>query len=92
MTVSLSQRQTEERRETIGQMMALDATRTVLRSGCSRLDAAAARVIAAQELLRVAERDVAAAIEEGESYAEAARVMGISRQSARERYSHLRAV
>lgn len=92
MTGTLSQRQTAERRDTLGQMMDLDTTRLLLRSGASRLDAAAARVQHAQEQMRIAERDVAAAIEEGESYAEAARVLGMTRQSVRERYSHLRAV
>lgn len=92
MTGSLTARQTSERRQTLAQMIVLDATRSLLRAGATHADAVAARVMAAEELLRQADRHAAAAIEDGESYAEVARLLGISRQSARERYSHLKVV
>lgn len=92
MTGSLTSRQAEERRETLGQMIVLDATRALLRAGATHADGVAARVLAAEELLRQADGEAARAVAEGDSYAEVARLLGISRQSARERYSHLKVV
>jgi hypothetical protein len=92
MSKRLRDIQDQERRETIAQMVVLDAHRAIRRSGCSHLDAVNARVQAAQELLRLADRDAAFAIQEGESYSEVARALEISRQAASKRYRHLHAV
>lgn len=92
MTTRLRDRQDEERRETIGQMMVLDAVRTLTRSGCSHLDSVNALVRAAAELQDLADRRAAHAVEEGESFAEVARALDMSRQAATKRYRHLRAV
>lgn len=85
-------RQDAERRETLAQMIVLDATRRLLGSGCSQADGVAARVLAAEELLRQADAGAARAVEEGESLSEVARLLGVSRQAAAKRYRHLRAV
>lgn len=81
-----------ERRETLAQAAVLEVTRHLLRSGASHLDAAAAWTALAQEAQRLADRRAAHAIEEGDSYADVARALDMSRQAATKRYRHLRAV
>ena len=92
MSTGLRDRQDDERRATIAQMIVLDATRHIIRSGCSHLDAVNARVQAAQELLRQADDSAAHAVEEGESFAAVARALDMSRQAASKRYRHLKVV
>lgn len=92
MTTRLRDRQDDERRETLGQMIALDAARMLIRSGCSNLDAVAALTTAADELATMADRRAANAVAEGESYAQVARALDMSRQAATKRYRHLRVV
>ena len=92
MTTQLSRRQADERRATLAQMVELDATRLLLRAGATHLESFAALTDAIEGLQRVAERHAAAAVGEGESYADVARAGKLSRQGARKRYGHLHEV
>lgn len=92
MSTRLRDVQDRERRDTLGQMMVLDARRTLRRSGATHLDAVAAMVQAANELLRLADRDAAHAVEDGESFAAVAEALDMSRQAATKRYRHLKVV
>jgi hypothetical protein len=92
MSTRLRDRQDDERRDTLAQMIVLDASRRLRGSGCSHLDAVNARVQAAHELLRQADRDASFAVEEGESLSEVGRALEMSRQAASKRYAHLKAV
>lgn len=91
MTGRLTDRD-RERVETLSQVAALDVTRHLLRSGADQLESAAAWAALAEVAVERAERHGGLAVDEGVSYAEVARALRISRQSARERYRHLRAV
>lgn len=92
MTTRLRDTQDAERRETLAQMIVLDAIRSLTRAGATHADGVAARVAAAEELLRQADDGARRAVEEGESLSEVARLLGISRQAAAKRYRHLQAV
>lgn len=86
------QQRDDERRETLAQVAVLDVVRHLLRSGASHVDACATLVALAQEAERLADRHAHDAIAEGESYAEVARALDVSRQAATKRYRHLRVV
>ncbi|MBA2557899.1 MAG: hypothetical protein H0V12_11245 [Chloroflexi bacterium] len=92
MATRLRERQDLERRETLAQTIVLDVVRLMLRSGATHLDAAATCTAAADELLRIADRHAAAAVEEGESYTEVGSALNMTRQAATKRYRHLQAV
>lgn len=81
-----------ERRSTLAQIAELDITRHLLRSGASHLDAATVWTALAEIALRHADQRAAAAVDDGESYADVARALDISRQAATKRYRHLRSV
>ncbi len=91
MTTDLTHRREDERRETLWQVAVLDVTRHLIRAGASHLDAALTWAALAAEASRRAEQRGALAVTEGESYAEVARALGISRQAAAKRYRHLSA-
>lgn len=86
------QQRDDERRETLAQVAVLDVVRHLLRSGASHVDAAATLTALSQEAQRLADRHAEQAVEEGETYAEVARALDMSRQAATKRYRHLRAV
>ncbi len=92
MTTELTHRRENERRETLWQVAALHVTRHLIRAGASHLDAALTWAGLAAEASRRAEQHAAFAVSEGESYAEVARALGISRQAAARRYRHLSVV
>ncbi|HVM00510.1 MAG TPA: helix-turn-helix domain-containing protein [Egibacteraceae bacterium] len=87
MTTNLTQLRAHERRETLWQIAVLDILRLLVRSGTDHLDAAATWSAVAAEASRRAAKHAAYAIAEGDSYAEVARALGISRQAAAKRYS-----
>jgi hypothetical protein len=64
----------------------LEVLRLLIRSGADHLDAAATWAAVAAEASRRAHQHGAHAIAEGDSYAEVARALGISRQAATKRY------
>lgn len=83
-------RQEAECREALAQLIELDTHRRCVSH--SHLTAAGAIADAIEGLERVRDRHAAAAIAEGESYAEVARATHLSRQGARKRYGHLEVV
>lgn len=89
MTTELTCQREYERRETLWQVAVLDITRHLIRSGASYLDAALTWAALAAEASRRAEQHGAFAVSDGESYAEVARALGISRQAATKRYRRL---
>lgn len=86
MTTKLTQLRVTERRGTLWQIAVLDAVRLLIRSGTDHLDAAATWSALAAEAARRANEHAGFAIAEGDSYAEVARALGISRQAAAKRY------
>lgn len=92
MTTELSRRQADERIETLWQIGALDVTRHLLRSGATHRESAAAWASLSEYAAEQADRHGSMAVEEGESYADVARALRITRQGARKRYGHLEAV
>ena len=89
MTTKLTQLRVGERRDTLWQIAVLDVLRLLVRSGADHLDAAATWASVAAEASRRAHQHGGYAIEEGNSYAEVARALGISRQAAAKRYRRL---
>ncbi len=89
MTTKLTQLRVSERRETLWQIGVLDVVRLLIRSGADHLDAAATWASLAAEASLRAEQHGAFAIAEGESYAEVARALGISRQAVAKRHRTL---
>lgn len=89
MTTKLTQLRASERRGTLWQIAVLDVVRLLVRSGADHLDAAATWSALAAEASRRASQHSAFAIAEGDSYAEVARALGISRQAAAKRYRAL---
>ncbi|WP_370327141.1 hypothetical protein [Euzebya sp.] len=75
-----------ERRDTLWQTAVLDVLRLLVRSGADHLDASATWSAVAAEASRRANERAALAIADGDSYAEVARALGISRQAAAKRY------
>lgn len=92
MTTELTRRHDHERRETLWQIATLDVVRHLTRAGASHLDAAATWAALADEAARRAEQRAGFAVEDGASYAEVGRALGMSRQAAAKRYRHLHAV
>lgn len=92
MTTRLSQRQADERIETLWQIAALDVTRHLLRAGATHRESAAAWASLADYSHRKADEHGSLAVAEGESYAEVARALRMTRQGARKRFGHLEAV
>lgn len=88
MTTNLTQLRMSERRETLWQIAVLDVLRLLVRSGVDHLDAAATWSAVAKEASHRAHKHAAYAIAEGDSYAEVARALGISRQAATKRYKN----
>ncbi|CAN5314690.1 hypothetical protein BH20ACT8_BH20ACT8_08860 [soil metagenome] len=86
MTTKLTQLRVSERRGTLWQIALLDVVRLLIRSGADQLDAAATWSSLASEASCRAEQHAAFAIAEGESYAEVARALGISRQAVAKRH------
>ena len=86
MTTDLTRLRVAERRETLWQMAVLHVRRLLVRSGVDHLDAAATWSSVAAEASRRADAHAAFAIAEGNSYAEVARALSISRQAASKRY------
>ena len=86
----LRDRQESESREALAQLIELDATRRCVTH--THLRTVAALTVAIEGLERMRDRHAAAAVAEGESYAEVARAANISRQGARKRYGHLEVV
>lgn len=86
MTTKLTQLRVSERRDTLWQIALLEVVRLLIRSGADHLDAAATWASLAEEASRRAHQHGAYAIAEGDSYAEVARALGISRQAATKRY------
>lgn len=91
MTTNLTLLRVRERRETLWQIAVLDVLRLLVRSGADHLDAAATWSAVAREASRRANERAAFAIAEGDSYAEVARALGISRQAAAKRYRSISA-
>lgn len=89
MTTMLTDLRVSERRDTLWQIAVLHVLRLLIRSGADHLDAAATWASVAGEASRRAYQHGAYAIAEGESYAEVARALGISRQAAAKRYKHI---
>ncbi len=92
MTSELTHQREHERQETLWQVAVLDVTRHLIRAGATHLDAALTWAALAAEASQRAEQQGALAVSEGESDAEVARALGISRQAAARRYRHLSAV
>ena len=92
MTTKLTELRVRERRDTLWQIAVLDVLRLLIRSGADHLDAAATWASVAAEASRRADQHCAFAIVEGDSYAEVARALGISRQAVAKRYSNLSGV
>lgn len=90
MASELRRRQEAERRASLAQLVELDAVRRCV--GHAHIDAVYALSDAIEGLTRARDRHAAAALDEGESYAEVARGAGITREGARKRYGHLEAV
>lgn len=88
MTTDLTNLRVSERRETLWQIAVLDVLRLLVRSGVDHLDAAATWSAVAKEASRRARKHAAYAIAEGDSYAEVARALGISRQAVAKRYNN----
>lgn len=86
MTTKLTQLRVSERRDTLWQITLLQVVRLLIRSGADHLDATATWASLADESSRRAHQHGAYAIAEGDSYAEVARALGISRQAAAKRY------
>ena len=86
MTAKLTRLRAEERRGTLWQIAVLHVRRLLVRSGADHLDSAATWASVAAEASRRAHQHAAFAIAEGDSYAEVARALGISRQAAAKRY------
>jgi hypothetical protein len=86
VTTQMTARRREERRESLWQIALLDVVRHLIRSGAGHLDAAATWSALASEAARRADQHGAFAVEEGESYAEVGRALGISRQAVAKRY------
>ena len=86
MTAKLTRLRARERRDTLWQMAVRDVRRLLIRSGADHLDATATWASVAAEASRRAHQHGAYAIAEGDSYAEVARALGISRQAAAKRY------
>lgn len=86
MTIKLTQQRDSERRGTLWQIAVLDIRRLLIRSGADHLDSAATWASVAAEASRRAHQHGAYAIDEGDSYAEVARALGISRQAVTKRY------
>jgi hypothetical protein len=82
----LTQVRVSERRDTLWQLAVLAVLRLLIRSGADHLDAAATWASVATEASRRAHQHGAHAISEGDSYAEVARALGVSRQAAAKRY------
>jgi|FLYM01.1.fsa_nt_gi 2C-methyl-D-erythritol 2,4-cyclodiphosphate synthase len=89
-TTELRRRQESERRDALAQLIELDAHRRCVAH--SHIDAVYALTDAIDGLTRARDRHAAAALEEGESYAEVARGSRLTRQGARKRYGHLEVV
>lgn len=81
-----------ERVETLAEISVLDVTRHLRRSGATQLETAAALALVAAQAERRARDAAELAVTEGVSYAEVARALMITRQSARTRYGHLEVV
>lgn len=92
MSTRLRARQDDERRGTLAGIAELDVTRQLLRAGASHLDAAAVWSAVATMAARNADRHATAAVAEGETFADVARALDVSRQAATKKYRHLRAV
>lgn len=95
MTESLTQRNarhSRERVETLWQIATLDVQRHLMRSGADHLEQAEAWASLAEEAKRRAEQQGAFARADGASYAEVARALHMTRQSARTKYEHLEVV
>lgn len=88
MTTKLTQLRAGERRDTLWQIAVRDVRRLLIRSGADHIDSAATWASVADEASRRAHQHGAYAIAEGDSYAEVARALGISRQAASRRYRH----
>jgi hypothetical protein len=86
MTAKLTHLRAGERRGTLWQIAVLDVRRLLIRSGADHLDSAATWAYVAAEASHRAHQHGAHAIAEGDSYAEVARALGISRQAATKRY------
>lgn len=87
----LRRRQETERREGLAQLIELDAHRRC--RSHAHITAVGAITDAMEGLERARDRHAAAALAEGESYAEVARAARLTRQGARKRYgSHLELV
>lgn len=86
MTTKLTQQRVDDRRGTLWQIAVLDVRRLLIRSGTDQLDSAATWASIAVEASRRADQHGAYAIEEGASYAEVARALGISRQAVAKRH------
>jgi len=89
MTTKLTHLRVSERRGTLWQIAVLDVVRLLIRSGADHLDAAATWSLLAAEATRRAHEQGGFAIAEGDSYAEVARALGVSRQAAAKRYGPL---
>lgn len=86
----LRDRQADERREGLAQLVELDAARRCRAQ--ANIDVVYALTDAIEGLTRIRDRHAAAALDEGESFAEVARGTRLTRQGARKRYGHLEVV
>lgn len=93
MGTELRRRQQQaERVETLTEVARLDLARHLIRAGATPLERAAVRATLVAALQEDLERDTAAAVADGESFATVARAVGISRQAVSKRYRHLESV
>jgi hypothetical protein len=90
MASELRRRQESERRDSLAQLIELDATRRCIAH--SNIDAVYSLTDAIEGLTRLRDRRASAALDEGESFAEVARGAKITREGARKRYGHLEVV
>lgn len=92
MVNELHRRQQDERMETLVEIARLDLARHLIRSGTTPLERAEIRARLRDMLQEEIDRDCTAAIDDGETYADVARAVGLTRHGARKRYGHLEAV
>lgn len=92
MTTKLTGIRDRERRSTLWQIAIVDTVRHLTRAGASQLDCASTWAQIAVEAAERADRHARFAVEEGETFAEVARAIGVTRQAASKRYRHLDAV